>query len=458
VSDRLARGGGLGLRSRMAIVIAAMSLAVLTILAWRLLELSRDVALRTQQEQGVALLQSMAPSLARAVAVNDLAGLDDQLYEAVLQVDPSWAEILYLEAYDATGQDLLRADTASALARRARAWPNGEFMACALQSDDACWQLAREPGEHSVLFVSVPASSGLRWGTVIGAFDVHGFEDSSQEWTQKGLAFIVVVAGLVFLAIWFSISRLVMQPLARLTQAARRMEEGDLSARAQLGRPDELGTLGDALDNMATRIQSHTAQLERKVAERSARIQMQKEELERVNANLASINTQLERLATTDALTGLHNRRYMKQSLEFELARGQRVEHPFCLLMIDIDHFKRVNDTWGHAVGDEVLVALAALLRDNLRNIDLRARWGGEEFVALLLDSDREAGLHTAEKLRATVEAMEIDVGLEEPVRITISVGLACFPKDGADEQGLFQHADAALYRAKEGGRNRVEG
>jgi diguanylate cyclase (GGDEF)-like protein len=452
------RASSLGLRSRLALAIAVMSLAVLTVLAWRLLELSRDVALRTQQEQGVALLQSLAPSVARSIAVHDLAGLDDQLSETLLQVEPSWSQMLYLVVHDASGERLLRADDGSGLAERASGWTSSTFMDCALSSDDACWQLRREPGEHSVLFVSVPASSGLRWGTLVGAFGLHGFEGSSQEWTQRGLAFIVVVAGAIFLVIWFSISRLVMAPLTRLTQAARRMEEGDLSARAQLERPDELGTLGTALDSMASRIQAHTEQLERKVAERSARIRMQKEELERVNANLAGINTQLERLATTDALTGLHNRRYLQQALAFELARAQRAEHPFCLLMIDIDHFKRVNDTWGHGVGDAVLVALASLLGDKLRTTDLRARWGGEEFVALLLDSDRAAGLHAAEKLRATVEASEIDAGLEAPVRITISVGVACFPQDGADERGLFERADAALYRAKEGGRNRVEG
>ncbi len=458
MSSRVAALGRLGLSSRLSLAISALALAVLVAVGWRVVGLSQDLAMSAQREQGVALLQSLAPSSARALAVNDLARLDDQLSETVLNVQPSWTRILYLEAYDAGGNPLLRATDGSARAIRARDSLEPDFVACALESQDACWQHSRGLDDESLLFLSVPTISGLRWGTLVGAFDLRGFEGASQDWARKALGFVITLAGLVYLLIWLGLSRMVISPLSRLAHAARRVEGGDLSARVDMTRSDELGQLSQVFDSMAERLQAHTADLERKVAERSARVRQQNEELERVNAHLAGINTQLERLATTDSLTGLHNRRFLEQSLEFELARAQRAEHPFCLLMIDIDHFKRVNDSWGHAVGDRVLVKLADIMRENLRTTDLRARWGGEEFVALLLDSDREAGLHTAEKLRSVVESTPIDANLEEPVCITISVGLACFPRDGVQEGKLFAHADAALYRAKEGGRNRVDG
>jgi diguanylate cyclase (GGDEF)-like protein len=453
----LARRRRLGLRSRLALLIAGMSLAVLVVVSWFLIQLSGNLAAQTQREQGVALLQSLAPSSARSIAVNDLASLDDQLAETVLQVRPSWTEILFIQAYDAAGRSLLRAEDGSELARQADRLVDAAFLDCALNGDDACWQYARSAGGNRLLFVSVPASSGLRWGTLVGGFDVHGIEGLSQRWSRKALAFAIGLAGLAFLCIWFVLSRLVMVPLARLTHAAQRMEQGDLSARAQLEPADELGELGHVFDSMATKLQAHTQDLERKVAERSAQIRQQNNELERVNQQLTGINAQLERLATTDALTGLHNRRYLQRSMDFELVRAQRAEHPFCLLMMDIDHFKKVNDTWGHAVGDQVLVEVARLLQENLRTTDLRARWGGEEFVALLLDSDREAGMHTAEKIRSVIERTAIEAGLDQPVRVTISIGVACFPDDGVEERKLFAHADDALYRAKEGGRNRVE-
>ena len=451
------RLGKLGLSSRLALAITGLALVVLVAVGGLLVELSRNLALQAQREQGVALLQSLAPNLARAVAVDDLAALDDQLAETVLQVQPSWTSILYLEAYDASGSPLVRAVQGGALSNRAHGFMESSFLDCALWSQDACWQYAHGPQGESLLFLSAPAISGLRWGTVVGAFDLNTFEALSQRWSRRGMAFTVVLAGLAYVLVWLGLSRMVIVPLGRLAHAARRLQDGDLSARVAMDRGDELGRLGDAFDNMADQLQAYTTELEHKVAERSARIRMQNQELERVNTNLASINTQLERLATTDPLTGLHNRRHLQQALDFELARGQRAEHPFCLLMIDIDHFKRVNDTWGHAVGDKVLVKVAEVLSENLRSTDLRARWGGEEFVAMLLDSDRDAGLHTAEKIRETVELTELDVGLEETVRVTISIGLACHPQDGVLENKLFGHADAAMYRAKERGRNRVE-
>ncbi len=454
---RIERSHRLGIRSRLALILVTLVLVVLASLIWSTLRLSSELAFQAQREQAAALLQSLAPSSARAMAVNDLAGLDDQLAETVLQVRPSWTSILYIEAYDSQGHQLLRAGDGSALAAHAPLHVEPEFLDCALLQEQACWLRANDGEGESMLFVSVPARSGLRWGTLVGAFDIVSLEGWSQRWSREAAALIAVLAALMYVVVWLGLTHQVMAPLERLTRAVRRMEDGDLGARVALDRRDELGELAQAFDSMAARLQAQTRDLEAKVAERSARIRLQNEELERVNTHLAGINAQLERLATTDALTGLHNRRYLQQSLDFELARAQRASHPFCLLLLDIDHFKRVNDTWGHQVGDKVLVHLAQLLSDRLRATDLRARWGGEEFVALLLDSDRDAALHTAEKLRKAVEDASVDVGLDEPVSITISIGVACFPDHGADEKELFARADAALYRAKDSGRNRVE-
>jgi diguanylate cyclase (GGDEF)-like protein len=457
VSATPTRSWRTGLRSRIALVIALLALLTLTTAGWLLLRLSRDLAQQAQREQGVALLQSMAPSAARAIAIDDLARLDDQLFETVREVKPSWTRILYLQAYDASGHSLLRASDGSAEAERAATAVPAAFVLCALEGDEACWHYTSEPEHELLLYVSVPANSGLRWGTLVAAFDVQSLEWHSQQWARNALALIVGLAAVLYLSIWFGLSRVVMAPLGKLTNAALRMGEGDLSARAELARDDELGKLGQIFDGMASRLEAHTTELEQKVAERSAQIHQQNEELERVNERLAGINSQLERLATTDALTGLHNRRYLQQAIDFELARAKRVERPFCLLMLDIDHFKRVNDSYGHQVGDRVLETVADLMVSNLRNTDLRARWGGEEFVALLLDSDLEAGLHTAEKIRAVIANSEFHAGLLQPVRVTISIGVACFPKDGCEERELFAYADAALYRAKNAGRNRVE-
>lgn len=166
------------------------------------------------------------------------------------------------------------------------------------------------------------------------------------------------------------------------------------------------------------------------------------------NARLVS---QIEQMAITDELTGLYNRRYLRQELGRELARANRSRHPFSVLLMDIDLFKPINDTWGHAEGDRVLRAVSAALKTATRKSAFLARYGGEEFASILPEAALAGGLRAAERMRAAVEAIE---GM--PRRITISIGVASFPEHGQDADELLAQADTGLYAAKHRGRNRV--
>ena len=162
-------------------------------------------------------------------------------------------------------------------------------------------------------------------------------------------------------------------------------------------------------------------------------------------------------LATTDTLTELPNRRYFLERLEQEWARLHRLGGRAALMMIDLDHFKRVNDTYGHGTGDRVLQAFAEVLRGSLRRMDVPGRLGGEEFAVILPGADL-AGAHAiAERLRQAVEAMRVPHAEGELVRITVSIGVASFSPETATFDALLTRADEALYRAKNNGRNRVE-
>lgn len=173
-------------------------------------------------------------------------------------------------------------------------------------------------------------------------------------------------------------------------------------------------------------------------------------------ARRKALEQELTRLATTDPLTGVANRRRFLEELGMELARTRRLGGPAAFLMVDIDHFKGVNDTHGHAVGDAVLRHLAELSRLRLRGIDLFGRLGGEEFGILLPGTDAAGALQCAESLRRHVAETPLQSGTEA-FPFTISIGLTVFePGDDAPD-GILARADAALYRAKEGGRNRVE-
>jgi diguanylate cyclase (GGDEF)-like protein len=157
-----------------------------------------------------------------------------------------------------------------------------------------------------------------------------------------------------------------------------------------------------------------------------------------------------------DPLTGLFNRRYMEESLERELRRTIRKKLPLALLMVDVDHFKHFNDTSGHEAGDEILRELARLFQSRLRAEDIACRYGGEEFVLILPEASLEVARERAEQFRQIVRESQIQYRGKPLERVTISIGLSCYPQHGTTAEALLRSADAALYRAKDEGRDRV--
>jgi diguanylate cyclase (GGDEF)-like protein len=169
----------------------------------------------------------------------------------------------------------------------------------------------------------------------------------------------------------------------------------------------------------------------------------------------ARLYAEVQQSAITDDLTDLYNRRGFYEMGRREVERSQRYSRPLCAMFLDIDHFKQVNDRWGHAVGDQVLYHLAESLRHHVRSIDLIGRYGGEEFVLLLPETDQQQALVVAERLRAGVEAL-VSPTAKGPVAITISIGVAVLTAEHESLEALIAQADKGLYQAKEGGRNRV--
>jgi diguanylate cyclase (GGDEF)-like protein len=172
----------------------------------------------------------------------------------------------------------------------------------------------------------------------------------------------------------------------------------------------------------------------------------------------AQLFVKTRELGYRDALTGLFNRRHFEEALERELRRAIRYNLPVSLLMADIDHFKIYNDSEGHHAGDNVLREVTARLMENTRQVDIVARFGGEEFVVILPMTTKTHARLVAEKLRRSVEETKIQGEEVLPEgRLTISLGLAAYPEDASNPAGLVQAADAALYTAKRRGRNRIE-
>jgi diguanylate cyclase (GGDEF)-like protein len=177
-----------------------------------------------------------------------------------------------------------------------------------------------------------------------------------------------------------------------------------------------------------------------------------------VSIENASLHETVERQAVTDELTGLANLRAFHTTLEQEIERSRRFNTPLALLMLDLDHFKSINDEYGHQQGDEVLAMVAEVLREFSRDIDAPARYGGDELAVILPQTDSDGAAQLAERMREAVERLEVRIlNGGEPLTIRASFGVAAMPESAADKAALVAAADVALYRAKRAGRSRVE-
>jgi diguanylate cyclase (GGDEF)-like protein len=193
---------------------------------------------------------------------------------------------------------------------------------------------------------------------------------------------------------------------------------------------------------------------EQKWAENSLREQKVLLENE-INKRIAA-EDELRRFATTDSLTGLYNRRHFLELADKELIRSRRTTKAFSIIMFDIDHFKCINDTYGHQAGDQVLKTIALACQENLRQMDVIARYGGDEFIILLPEVDSPDAHHVANKIRTSVAEQEI-MFENQPIIMTISLGVATLSMDTESLDQIFARVDKALYRAKEAGRNQVK-
>jgi diguanylate cyclase (GGDEF)-like protein len=180
------------------------------------------------------------------------------------------------------------------------------------------------------------------------------------------------------------------------------------------------------------------------------------DELKQRNRQLMELTKKLELMAITDPLTGVYNRRHFEKLIKTEFSKAVRYKSPLSCLMVDVDHFKRINDRYGHDAGDSVLRKVTEILSSSLREVDVLARWGGEEFIILLPNTDRDKALVVAERILRNISGHRFEK-LAERERVTVSIGVAVVDGDTKDWEALIKQADDALYRAKAKGRNRVE-
>lgn len=245
---------------------------------------------------------------------------------------------------------------------------------------------------------------------------------------KEGLLVLMIIVFIVGVAIsiygFIVLARATFAPLEEVTTIMDRFSKGELDHRIDREMVAEVKHLADGFNSMAD--------------------------------NIRQMKDELERLGIEDPLTGCFNRRKFHDDIEIELSRAKRLEEHISILMIDLDHFKSVNDNHGHMAGDVVLKTIVTEINHQLRDYDTLYRYGGEEFIVILPGSNEGHARIVAERIRSAVSNTQIRIDGELFVSVSTSIGISTFPEDASEEDGLLHSADQAVYEAKNRGRNRV--
>ena len=247
----------------------------------------------------------------------------------------------------------------------------------------------------------------------------------------RTLACVLLVTLVLLVAAWYGAERFFLRNVRTLLATANRLRGGDLTARTGMRYGnEELSQIGKSFDEMAETLH---------------------ERQKRIDDAIVTLHQQ----SITDALTRLHNRRYLYETLPREIVRAKRNESTIAVIIVDLDHFKRINDSYGHEAGDMALRWVGSVLMKSVRGSDIVCRHGGEEFCVALPEASQESARAKAEEIRQALQELNLDY-CGQPLKITASFGIAVYPEHGTDADTLLRHADEALYDAKSGGRNRV--
>ncbi|MDN5064331.1 sensor domain-containing diguanylate cyclase [Aliarcobacter butzleri] len=257
--------------------------------------------------------------------------------------------------------------------------------------------------------------------------------------TFKLLLTFIIIAFLMF-PIMIYLSGIIIKPIYNLVKQSIKIKNRKYNDVSQIESPIlEIALLSASFENMAQSINDYQNSLEEKVKQRTEELLVK--------------NAELLRLSITDNLTKLYNRVKLDKSLQEEMNRSLRYNTNFSIILLDIDYFKKVNDNFGHQIGDEVLIESAQVLSKNIRNVDILGRWGGEEFLVICPETKIEDAIKVASHINAAIKLHKFTT---YPNTVTISLGVASFNKDIKNVDDIILNADKALYQAKEEGRDRV--
>jgi len=414
-----------GIRQKVVLVLVTVLLSALTASGWLALEQEKVDAIQEIQQRGSDITRFVAKSLAYSVV-----GYDYHTIQLLLDEITASDIVAYAEVIGANGNVMAEAGS-------------------------------RRPANSPklLMFTNNIAINAEVVGTLIigisTANTIQRLDSQKFRLVEREAAIIFLIAVGEFLALSFLIIRPVSVMSAALRDGVK--ENGETVGQLPVISNDEFGDLAREFNAISNRLNEANSRLRSKVVSADEQLRATNEKLLQQSSELQRVNEEFKRLSITDVLTGLFNRRYFESMIEAEVSASARYGNPNSLLLLDVDHFKKINDTYGHSAGDIVLKEIAQHLKGKMRTSDTLCRVGGEEFVVFCKNADRDDALSIAEKLRQAILESKFKIG-GETLGVTVSVGVATIPDvyRTSTAKDFYRCADIALYQSKGAGRNRV--
>lgn len=415
----------LGIRQKVMLILLTVLLTALTVSGWMALRQEKQNILKEINQRGSDISRFVAKSLAFSVVGYDYHTIQLLLDEIALSDDVGYAKVISTK---------------------------GNTMAESGNTEQA-------DESNLVLFnQDIKLENDIVGQLILGLNTSHTIArlESQKYSLLKREAFIILM---IALGEFLALSLIIVRPVSVMSRSLNNSvdESGKIIAEVPVISNDEFGQLAELFNNLSSQLNEANDRLHSKVHLADKQLIETNRQLINQSEELRKISENLKKMSVTDELTGLFNRRRFKELMESEMQLSHRHGDTSSILLIDIDHFKHINDSYGHPCGDSVLKDIAALLKSKLRKTDVICRIGGEEFVALCKRADKSSAMEIAENIRLAVSQAVMDYG-DININLTISIGVATVTnasKDN-DRDNMYRYADLALYHSKETGRNRV--
>lgn len=414
----------LGVRQKVLLVLMCVLLTALTVSGWFALQEQKESILKEVQQRGSDISRFVAKSLVYSVIGYDYHTIDLLLKEITLSEDVGYSKVVNLK-----GNTMAKAGT-----------------------------LIKNDAAKMVVFNEKLILNNEMVGSLILGFST---EKTMQRIDRQKYDLIkreAIIILLIALGEILALSFIIIKPVSIISKSLNeREDESTILGKIPLDSRDEFGELAKQFNDLSDNLNMANAELQSRADYADNELIKTNNILLERSRELLSLNKKFEKLSVTDSLTGLYNRRYFERTLAEEIDFTKRHGDVNSLLVMDIDKFKAVNDTYGHMHGDTVIKMIADTMKERFRETDVLCRIGGEEFVAICKGVDKKDSIELAENIRNAVENSIVDIGNQE-IGVTISVGIATVSSENIVEDGddIFKHADVALYYSKDNGRNRV--